>query len=309
MRTQDTFSEGGMTPLFNPHARPWPAVVSTLALVLFYWGLFRMEIPGRRGTLLDPEESRRLQEDSAVMQHFGKWKQALKPTLQLHASFPDNPTYMDQLGRIYDRLGRYREAAAIWGGLPRPLPHAHRRLPADRPVLRETGPGQGGHRGFPTVPGAPTRQSDSIFYLAHALERNQETDRAAALYREGMTVHPEYYDLTIGLARMQLRQGRARDAWQLAGKVVAQQPGNVDALLVLGLACRQLGDRAGALGYLRHGAELADGYADFHAVLAQIAEEDTDLDGAILHLRKAAALDPGNTAVARRLALLLRANP
>ena len=154
-------------------------------------------------------------------------------------------------------------------------------------------------------PGNP----DSIFYLAHALERNQETDRAAALYREGMTVHPEYYDLTIGLARMQLRQGRARDAWQLAGKVVAQQPGNVDALLVLGLACRQLGDRAGALGYLRHGAELADGYADFHAVLAQIAEEDTDLDGAILHLRKAAALDPGNTAVARRLALLLRANP
>src|SRR6266567_7223438 len=114
-----------MTSPFHPESQPLPAIFATLALGIFYWGLFRMPVSAGRGAELDFEESRRLQEDSVVLQRFGKWDRALRITLKLHAAWPENPIYLAQLGGIYDHLGRYREEAAVWEEFldrsPRPI--------------------------------------------------------------------------------------------------------------------------------------------------------------------------------------------
>ena len=145
---------------------------------------------------------------------------------------------------------------------------------------------------------------DSIFNLAHALERNGEIEKSAALYARGFSAAPNYWDLGVGLARARLRQGRVAEARRIAGQIVGQAPENVDGLLVLGLACRRRGDRPRARSYLEKGAHLSDRYADFHLALGQMAEEDSNVDSAIRHYQKAVDVGQGNSDLASRIEAL-----
>ena len=148
---------------------------------------------------------------------------------------------------------------------------------------------------------------EQMFYLAHTLERNGEIERAAALYAHGLTVRPEDPDLTIGLARVRLRQGKYAECRALASSVVGRLPNNPDALLVLGLLSVREGHRVEARNYLERGVHAADGYADLHLALANLAEQDANLDVAIYQYRRVAELDKNNNEVLQRLQMLERA--
>ena len=296
-----------MLPRLNPKARLLPPLLSALALGMFYWGLFRLPFPGAAEADQDAEKSRELQDESAVMRRYGKWQRALKPSLKLHAAYPDNHIFIGQLAEIYDHLGRFQEEAAMWEQFLLHAPRPIEGCPQVGQTYEKLGLGKQAIAAFEKCLGFEPENADSIFYLARALERNGEIERAAALYEHGAAISPGYLDLQIGLARMRLRQGKPEEARAVTTKIVAASPKNTDALLVLALSCQRLGERAEARKYLERGVQLADGYSDFHLALANMAEQDADLDGAIRHYQKVAELDKSNTQVAQRLALLKRA--
>ena len=243
------------------------------------------------------------------MRRYGKWERALRPTLKLHSAYPDSHIYSQQLAEIYDHLGRYREEAAMWEQF-----FVHAPLPIEAcPQIGEAYQKQGLakqaigalERCLAVDPNSP----DQIFDLARALERNGELDRAAEQYARGFALKPTYADLGVGLARVRLRQGKAEEAATLAGMVLARTPKNPDALLVMGLACVREGHRDEARAYLERGVQAADTYTDLHLALANLAEQDANLDSAILHYRKVVQLDKSNVEAAHRLELLERAHP
>jgi len=296
-----------MRSLFHPKAQPLPLAASLLALGAFYWGLFRLQLPDANSVALTPEKSQELQDESAVMRRFGKWNRALAPTLRLHAAYPENHIYIGQLAEIYDHMGRYADESAMWEAYVEHAPRPIEACPQIGQAYEKQGKETRAIAAFEKCLTFEANNPDSLFYLARALERSGQTDRAASLYQLGVAASPGYSDLETGLARMRLRQGKPEEARDLAAAVVRQSPNNTDALLVLGLACQRLGDRTGARNYLERGVKLADTYVDFHLALANMAEQDANLDSAIEHYQRVADLDKTNTEAARRLALLRRA--
>jgi len=88
---------------------------------------------------------------------------------------------------------------------------------------------------------------DSIFCLGHAYELAGNLERAKQLYERGLTLAPGYLDISLGLARVLLRDGRADRAKEIAEAVVRQEPDNTDALFVLGLVAERQHDTTDAL--------------------------------------------------------------
>ena len=298
-----------MTLRVHAKIRPITALLAPAALGIFYWGLFQSRAPEAEGGMLSPAKSRLLQEESALMRRYGRWDRALPPTLQLHTAYPENHIYIGQLAEIYDHLGRYGDAAGMWEEFLVHAPRPIEACPQIGQVYEKQGLEKQAIGSLERCLALEPNNPDSIFFLAHALERDGDLSRAAALYERGVALSPQYLDLQIGLARVRLRQGKAEEAKALATGVVSGSPNNVDALLVLGLASVRLGERADAKRYLTRGSQLADAYADFHIALAQIAEQDANLEQAIQQYQKAAKLDKTNAEVAQRLALLERARP
>lgn len=295
-----------MTPRSNSNAQPVRLLVAVLALGAFYWGLYRMPVPGAKAGL-DPQKSRDLQDQAAVMRRYGKWDRALAPTMKLRNAYPENPIYIGQLAEIYDHLGRYREEAAMWEQF---LVHAPRPIegcPQIGDAYEKQGLPKQAIAAFEKCLGLEPESPDQIFYLARALERDGQTDRAAELYQRGAAADPAYADLTIGLARIRLQQGKPDEARRVAAAALVESPKNPDALLVLGLACVREGDRTAARNYFERGVRVADGYADLHLALANLDEQDANLNEAIEHYEKVVALDKSNQQAAERLDLLRRA--
>src|SRR5579863_6759838 len=98
----------------NPNFRPQRLLAALAALGLFGWGLYWMPAWSGGKNELDPEASRKLQDQSAVMRRYGNWTRALPPTLRLHEAYPQSHIYIAQLAEIYHHLGQYREEAAMW---------------------------------------------------------------------------------------------------------------------------------------------------------------------------------------------------
>lgn len=295
-----------MTLRLNPNAQPVRLAAAALALGAFYWGLYRMPVPGAKSGL-DPEKSRELQDQAAVMRRYGKWDRAVTPTMKLHNAYPENSIYIGQLAEIYDHLGRYREEAAMWEQF---LVHAPRPIegcPQIGDAYEKQGLPKQAIAAFEKCLALEPESPDQIFYLARALESDGQTDRALELYQRGAAANPAYTDLTIGLARIRLQQGKLDEARRVAAAALVESPNNPDALLVLGLACVRQGDRTAARNYLERGVRVADGYADLHLALANLDEQDANLNQAIEHYQKVVALDKGNEQAAQRLDLLRRA--
>ena len=90
----------------------------------------------------------------------------------------------------------------------------------------------------------------------------------------------------MGLARVWLRLGNPAGAKSLVDKAVQKSPNNVDVLLAAGLVYSRQGDLRTAKQYLEHGVKLSEGYLDFHAALAGIAEDEKNYPEAILHYNR-----------------------
>jgi Tfp pilus assembly protein PilF len=103
---------------------------------------------------------------------------------------------------------------------------------------------------------------------------------------------------------VQFRQDQLAQAKQTVSEVLARSPSNVDALLVMGLVHMSQGDLGQAKKYLQRGAQLSDGYSDFHIALGRIAEKEHNIPEAIRQYNRVLELKPANEEIrARRNAL------
>jgi len=250
---------------------------------------------------LTPEESATLWEDCKSLFRAGKYQDALADALKLHETYPGNHIYIEMAADIYDRLGRYSDEAEYWEQYFDRAPNPVTACPQIGQAYWKQGKEREAISAFERCLARDPENSDSIFFLAHALELSGETSRAGELYQRGMKIAPDYTDLQLGLARIYLRQDKLPQARGLALRALRKSPENVDALLVAGLVYSREGDLPKAKQYLEQGVKLSDGYLDFHFALARIAEEEKNFAEAIVHYDRILKDQPDNqTARSRR---------
>jgi tetratricopeptide (TPR) repeat protein len=96
-------------------------------------------------------------------------------------------------------------------------------------------------------------------------------DDALAQFRRALELDPNYTPALVGTGESLLRLGRPKDGLDLAEKVLAREPRNVDALYLAGLASTALDDRVKGIAYLEQASALAPGNEDLKRAL-QAAE-------------------------------------
>ncbi len=234
--------------------------------------------------ILTAEDSSKLWDECNSLFHDGKYEAALPSALKLNESYPGNHLYIERAAEIYDKLGRYQEEAEFWEKYFDRAPNPLSACPQiGQAYWKQKGKEKEAIGAFERCLGRDPEDSDSIFYLAHALEQAGDMNRAAELYQRGLKFSPDYPDLRIGLARVWLRQEKLAEAKSAIVNVIRKSPNNVDALLVAGLVYSREGELDAAKQYLEKGVKLSDGYLDFHAALARIAEEQKNPAEAVRH--------------------------
>ena len=255
-----------------------PVLVALVYLVFLYKPWARSTPPSKK---LTAEESAALWDECKSLFREGKYQDALADALKLHATYPGNHIYIEMAAETYGKLGRYPEEAEFWEKYFDQAPNPVTACPQIGQAYWRQGKEKEAISAFERCLARDPENSDSIFFLAHALELSGQTARAGELYQRGVKIAPEYTDLQIGLARIYLRQDKLAQAKDIALKALHKSPQNVDVLLVAGLVYSREGDLTKAKQYLEQGATLADGYLDFHYALARIAEEENNSAEAI----------------------------
>jgi tetratricopeptide (TPR) repeat protein len=274
------------------------ALLPPLFLVLAYLGLvsrYRFFEPHHEEKIsLTQQESQRLADQSKSLVDQGRYADALKPTLTLCKAYPENHIYLGRLADIYDHLGRYDEEARYW---EKYMDHAPMPIEAC-PQIGQAYWKQG--EKFEAEAVAAYRRclaldpgnTDSVFYLAHAMEMSGQWTQAAEQYQKGLAISPDYTDLTLGLARCWLRLDRPEDAWKLAEQILSKHPTSPGAFLVLGMFYLHQDNYGEAKKVLTRGANMADTDPDFHILLAQVAEQMNNYAEALRQYNRVVELRP-----------------
>lgn len=290
------------TPLpIDPRATRLAAC--TAAIVAMYWGIYRMPLPGA-GEGLDRDDAERLVEVATAMRKYGRWEKARGPLERLHAAYPGSHIYMRDLADTYRQLGRFGDEAAMWAKFMDSSPAPEEACPRAAHAWRDAGRTEQMFQTLDRCLAAVPSNPDMVYHKAYAQERWGDRSRAEMLYTEGLKRFPANGEMRLGLARLQLHDGRQADALATARQILASFQDNVDALLVAGLAARASGDLSGARQYLERGARLAPAYTDFHLALADIAARQADLGAVRNHLRSVLENEPGNREVKAKLEAL-----
>jgi tetratricopeptide (TPR) repeat protein len=249
-----------------------------LLLAAAYIGLMVIPWAGseRPTRQLTAEESSALWSDSQSLFKQSKYHEALAAALKLHEAYPGNHLYIEMAATSYGRLGDYQHEAEFWEKYFDSAPNPVAACPQIGQAYWKQGRQDKAIAAFERCLARDPKNSDSIFFLAHALEMTGRLDRAANLYRQGMKIAPEYEDMKTGLARVWLRQGKAAQAEQAAQLLLQHSPDNLDALLVAGLAYSAEGQLKKAKEYLARGVQLSGTDAEFHEALAAIAQQEND---------------------------------
>jgi len=249
-----------------------------LLLALAYIGLMVIPWAGgnRKPRQLTAQESGSLWSDSKSLFNRSKYHEALAAALKLHQAYPGNHLYIEMAAMSYGRLGDSQHEAEFWEKYFDTAPNPVAACPQIGQAYWKLGRTDEAIAWFERCLARDPKNSDSIFYLAHALELAGKPERAAGLYRQGIEIAPEYEDMKIGLARVWLRQGKAAQAEQASQLLLQHSPDNLDALLVAGLAYAAEGQFQKAKQYLARGVQLSGTDSDFHEALAAIAEQEND---------------------------------
>jgi tetratricopeptide (TPR) repeat protein len=205
-----------------------------------------------------------------------KYQEALAAALKLHDAYPGNHLYIEIAAKSYGRLGDSQHEAEFWEKYFDSAPNPVTACPQIGQAYWKQGRKEDAIAAFERCLRLDSENSDSIFFLAHALEMAGQPDRAAELYRRGLTIAPEYADMRLGLARLWLREGKAAQAAKASETILQRSPEDLDALLVAGLAYSSEGQFPKAKEYLWKGVKLSGEDADFHEALARIAEQEND---------------------------------
>jgi tetratricopeptide (TPR) repeat protein len=141
---------------------------------------------------------------------------------------------------------------------------------------------------------------DTLLAFAHTLVAKPDYARASALYRRCIQTDPQNLDAKTGLALIDLRENRLREADQTARLVLSKAPNNTDALLITGIVAWRESRLTDAEQIFSKGAAIDDRRADFHAFLGRIAEAQLRPQVALQQYEKALALDPGDSEISDR---------
>lgn len=279
-----------MTEAKKPNADPSPApskskrlltlLLPLLFLAIAYFGLvYRSHImPGERKIVLTAEESHDLEEKSKSLLDEKKYSDALVPTLTLSKAYPENHIYLSRLADIYDQLGKYDEEARA---LEKYMDHAPMPIEAC-PQIGQAYWKQGEKfedqsiNAYRRCLALDPKNTDSIFYLAHALEMSGQRAEAAVQYQNGLAISPQYVDLELGLARCLVRLDKPDDARKLAEKIISEHPKSSGAFLVLGMLYLHQENYPEAKKFLTQGMQISESDPDFHLLLARVAQETND---------------------------------
>jgi tetratricopeptide (TPR) repeat protein len=289
-----------------PHKkRLLTAAIPLLFLVLAYLALFsRYRLFGPRDTriVLTQEQSQRLADQSKLLIDEGRYSDALTPTLTLSQAYPDNHIYLGHLADIYDHLGRYSDEASAWEKYMNRAP-----VPVEAcPKIGQAYWKQGDKfeaqalAAYQRCLALDPSNTDSIFYLAHALEMSNQWAQAADYYKKGLAISPDYTDLALGLARCWVRLDKLDDAQKLALQVLSKHPDSSGAFLVLGMVDLHQENYAGAKKQLTHGVELSDSDPDFHFLLARVAEDTSDTAEELRQYNRLVELRPDDAQIRSR---------
>lgn len=271
-----------------------------LLLGIAYVGLMLAPRAGRPPRQLTAEESGALWGDSQSLFKQSKYHEALAAALKLHEAYPGNHLYIEMAATSYGRLGDYRHEAEFWEKYFDRAPNPVAACPQIGQAYWKQGRRDEAIAAFERCLAREPKNSDSIFFLAHALELDGKLDRAADLYRQGMKIAPEYEDMQIGLARVWLHQGKAAQAEQASQLILQRSPDNLDALLVAGMACSAEGRLRKAKEYLARGVQLSGTDSEFHEALAAIAEQENDLPEALRQYDAIAEQQPDDRRIAAK---------
>jgi tetratricopeptide (TPR) repeat protein len=284
------------------------AIALPLVVMLVYVGLFfKPWSHSAAAPRMTAEESSQLWSEANALFKQGKYEDALPEVLKLHETYPGNHIYIEMLAEINDRLGRYQQESEYWEQYFDRAPNPVTACPQIGRSYQKQGRGAEALGAFQRCYDRDRENSDSIFFLAHALELAGQNTQAEELYRKGLTIAPEYLDLQVGLARVLLHEDQLDQAKQLALEALRKSPQNVDVLLVVGLVYLKEGDLNRAREYLERGANLSDGYLDFHLALARLDEEEKKFTEAIHEYDRILKDRPNDDAIrAKRDALVVK---
>jgi tetratricopeptide (TPR) repeat protein len=252
------------------------------------------------------EESRALLDQSHKLVQAGKDHEALVPALKLYSVYPENYLYSKTLAEIYQRLGQYKEETEYWEKFLQYAPLPLEGCPDAAQAYWNQNLRDKAVQTFERCLAFDPEMSDSIFFLAHALEMNGKGARAGALYQKALARDPKNMDCRIGLARVEMRDGRVAQSKKRILNALQESPENVDALLVAGLVYWRMGDDAQAKQYLTKGEALSKRYADYPLILGRIEESEGHVSDALMHYNRVLEIEPDNAEAARRGGALAR---
>jgi tetratricopeptide (TPR) repeat protein len=294
------------SPSTTPHKnRVLTAAIPLLFLALAYVALFsryHLFSPRDQRIVLTQEQSQRLADRSKSLMDEGRYSDALAPTLTLSQAYPDNHIYLGHLADIYDHLGRYSDEASAWEKYMNRAP-----VPVEAcPKIGQAYWKQGDKfeaqavAAYQRCLALDPSNTDSIFYLAHALEMSNQWPQAADYYQKGLAISPDYTDLALGLARCWVRLDKLDDAQRFALQVLSKHPDSPGAFLVLGMVDLHQENYAGAKKQLTHGVELSDSDPDFHFLLARVAEDTNDTAEELRQYNRLVELRPDDAQIRSR---------
>jgi tetratricopeptide (TPR) repeat protein len=299
-------TDGAASPSTTPHKnRALTAAIPLLFLALAYVALFsRYRLFGPRDTriVLTQEQSQRLADQSKSLMDEGRYPDALAPTLTLSQAYPDNHIYLGHLADIYDHLGRYGDEAHAWEKFMNRAPVPVEACPKIGQAYWKQGDTFEAQAvaAYQRCLALDPSNTDSIFYLAHALEMSNQWPQAADYYQKGLAISPDYTDLALGLARCWVRLDKLDDAQKLALQVLSKHPDSSGAFLVLGMVDLHQENYAGAKKQLTHGVELSDSDPDFHFLLARVAEDTNDTAEELRQYNRLVELRPDDAQIRSR---------
>ncbi|MDP8980520.1 MAG: tetratricopeptide repeat protein [Acidobacteriota bacterium] len=246
-------------------------------LYLFYWALIVNpwvdESAASSGTQtangLSADAVRDLVDQSKKLLQEKKYEQALPLMLRVHKAYPESHIYIEHLATIYAALGRFGEEAQMWEKFLQYAPMPAEGCPQIGQAYEKQNKLVEAEKAFERCY-IIEPNSDNILFYAHAVEMKGDYKKAAALYEQGVKRSPNYGDISVGLARVQMFTGQSAKAKERVLAVLKRSPDNVDALLVAGMACTRTGDFALARKYLEHGLKLSPSYRDLQQAMAHL---------------------------------------
>ncbi len=246
-------------------------------LYLFYWALIANpwvdESAASSGTQtangLSADAVRDLVDQSKKLLQEKKYEQALPLMLRVHKAYPESHIYIEHLATIYAALDRFGEEAQMWEQFLQYAPMPAEGCPQIGQAYEKQNKLGDAEKAFERCY-IIEPNSDNILFYAHAVEMKGDYKKAAALYEQGVKRSPNYGDLCVGLARVQMFTGQSAKAKERVLAVLKRSPDNVDALLVAGMACTRTGDYVLARKYLEHGLKLSPAYRDLQQAMAHL---------------------------------------